>query len=110
LLSFSLPRDIANTLVDLYKIGYALSALLAINSNPQFEPERELIGTLSYKRTNAGSGIWNSVDNPTFCYRVGTHTIQVWIVHRGAGTMESIIYLVGLIVVVMFILSLLGLH
>jgi hypothetical protein len=29
---------------------------------------------------------------------------------RGFGTMHSIIYLVGLIVVVMFILSLLGLH
>jgi hypothetical protein len=29
---------------------------------------------------------------------------------RGTGTMDSIIYLIGLIVVVMFILSLLGLH
>ena len=28
----------------------------------------------------------------------------------GTGTMDSIIYLIGLIVVVMFILSLLGLH
>jgi hypothetical protein len=42
--------------------------------------------------------------------KVGMHTIRVWIVRRGTGTMDSIIYLVGLIVVVMFILSLLGLH
>ena len=43
-------------------------------------------------------------------FLVGIHTILVWIVRRGTGTMGSIIYLVGLIVVVMFILSLLGLH
>jgi hypothetical protein len=43
-------------------------------------------------------------------FEVGMHTIRVWIVRRGTRTVDSIIYLIGLIVVVMFILSLLGLH
>jgi len=41
---------------------------------------------------------------------VRMHTIRGWIVRRGDSAMDSIIYLVGLIVVVMFILSVLGLH
>ena len=41
---------------------------------------------------------------------VRQRTIRLGIVHSGGQAMDSIIYLVGLIVVVMFILSVLGLR
>jgi hypothetical protein len=55
--------------------------------------------------------LWNKLAADTFWDRlVRMHTIRDWIVRRGGNAMDSIIYLVGLIVVVMFILSVLGLH
>jgi hypothetical protein len=60
---------------------------------------------------SASPPLWNKQGSSAFCDGlVRMHTIRGWIVRRGDSAMDSIIYLVGLIVVVMFILSVLGLH
>jgi hypothetical protein len=78
----------------------ALATRAALLRRPQQDAAR------SQARDRKARNYWN----PTFTARLSRTRIGQCIVRKGSEVMDSVIYLVGLIVVIMFILSALGLR
>jgi hypothetical protein len=80
----------------------ALATRAALLRRPQQDAAR------SQARDRKARNYWN----PTFTARLSQRRTRIGqcIVRKGSEVMDSVIYLVGLIVVIMFILSALGLR